>query len=87
LALNNNNFTGSIPKSLKKLKYVTVDLSENYFFDCNFKPGPKWKMENYNKPNPRTKSARKIVTTGKRQPFDGEEPKEKKVKLKETQDN
>jgi len=44
-------------------------------------------MKNYNKPNPRTKSAMKIVTTGKRQSFDGEEPKEKKAKLKEIQEN
>jgi len=44
-------------------------------------------MENYNKPNPRTKSAMKIGTTGKRQRFDGEEPKEKKGKWKEIQEN
>jgi len=62
-------------------------LSENYFFDLNFESGSSWEMKNYNKPNPRTKSAMKIVTTGKRQSFDGEEPKEKKAKLKEIQEN
>merc|ERR1712137_1379014 len=83
----NNNSTGSIPETFQKLTSSNINLSENYFFDCNFEPGPDWKMENYNKPNPRTKSAMKIVTTNKRQPFDGEKPKEKKVKLKETQEN
>jgi len=43
-------------------------------------------MKNYNKPNPRIKSAMKISTTGKRQPFDGVKPKEKKGKWNESQE-
>jgi len=64
-----------------------VNLSENYFVDWDFEFGSNWRTENYNKPNPRTKSARKITTTRKRKPDDGEKPKEKKVKLKKRQDN
>jgi len=62
LSIANNSFTGCIPDYLQVLQ-AKVDLRENYFFDCNFEPGDEWKMDNYNKPNPRAKSAMKIVTT------------------------
>jgi len=69
--LQNNQISGSIPESIGKLvKLIQLNLSENYFFDWNFVIGRNWEMENYNKPNPRKKSAMKIVTTGACQPFD-----------------
>merc|ERR1712137_275923 len=80
-----NNFTGSIPDSFRRLQHHNIDLSNNCFLDWNFETGPNWKMESYNKANPRAKSAMKIATTGKRPPFDGEKPKEKNVKLTESQ--
>jgi len=46
LYTENNNLTGTIPESFQKLTNKTIDLSENFFFDWNFKPGCKWKLVN-----------------------------------------